>query len=293
MTAQRDGGQPSAARPGAARPIGLHQISVMDTDPLQFVEVAAAAGCDRISIFTCSPVPVLPGQKSRLLFPTVTREMQHDMQQRLAAHGVAVVGVEYFPITAAIDVAEYVPGLALGRALGAVRAVTHIHDTDSARAADKLGALCDLAAQEGLSIGLEFTSLTRGCGSIQRAAWFVDQINRSNFGIGVDCLHLVRSGGTVKDLEDLKPRYFGYAQICDGFGLSASSDYMTESHDRQLPGDGDFPLEAIIRALPAGVALEVEVPSDTRLKAGVTAVEHARKAMAQARLLVDRALPSH
>jgi sugar phosphate isomerase/epimerase len=169
--------------------------------------------------------------------------------------------------------------------------VTHVHDTDGARAVDKLGALCDLAAKEDLAIGLEFTSLTRGCGSIQRAAWFVDQIKRSNFGIGVDCLHLVRSGGTVENLEALEPRYFGYAQICDGFGLEASADYLTESHDRQLPGDGNFPLEAIIKALPAATALEVEVPSAARLKAGVSALEHARRAMAQARTLVDRAAP--
>jgi sugar phosphate isomerase/epimerase len=275
-----------------ARPIGLHQITVMDVDPLQFVEIAASAGCDRISIFTFAPKPVLPGQKSRLLFPTVTREMQLDMQQRLAARGIAVMGVEYFPITADADLADYVAGLSLGRALGATRAVTHIHDSDGARAVDKLGALCDLAAQEGLTIGLEFTSLTRGCHSIQRAAWFVDQIKRSNFGIGVDCLHLIRSGASTTDLDGLESRYFSYAQICDGFGLEASSDYMTESHDRQLPGDGDFPLEAIIRALPAATALEVEVPSATRVKAGVTALEHARRAMAQARALVDRAEPT-
>ncbi len=263
----------------------------MDVDPLQLVEIAAAAGCDRISVFTFLPKPVLPGQKSRLLFPTVTGEMQRDMRQRLAAHEVAVTGVEYFPITAEADPADYVAGLSLGRSLGATRAVTHVHDIDSARAADKLGALCDLAAKEELTVGLEFTSLTRGCASIQRAAWFVDQIKRSNFGIGVDCLHLVRSGATVDDLEGLDSRYFSYAQICDGFGLAMSSDYMTESHDRQLPGDGDFPLEAIIRALPAAVALEVEVPSAQRIRAGVSPLEHACRAVDRARTLVARAIP--
>jgi sugar phosphate isomerase/epimerase len=235
---------------------------------------------------------VLPGQKARLLFPTVTREMQRGLQERLAAHDVAVMGVEFFPITADADLADYVDGLSLGRALGATRAVTHIHDTDSARAVDKLGALCDLAAKEELAIGIEFTSLTRGCGSIQRAAWFVDQVQRSNLGIGVDCLHLVRSGGTIEDLEELESRYFSYAQICDGFGLEASSDYMIESHDRQLPGDGNFPLAAIMGALPAATALEVEVPSAKRLKAGVSALEHARLAMVQARALVDRVAPT-
>jgi sugar phosphate isomerase/epimerase len=264
----------------------------MDVDPLQFVEIAASAGCDRVSIFTFSPKPVLPGQKARFSFPTVTRDMQGDMQRRLAEHGVAVMGVEYFPITAEADLAEYVAGLALGRALGATRAVTHIHDTDSTRAADTLGALCDLAAKEGVAIGLEFTTLTRGCDSLRRAAWFVDQIGRSNFGIGVDCLHLVRSGASAEDLAKLDERYFGYAQICDGFGLAASSDYLAESHDRQLPGDGDFPLPAILGALPAATALEVEVPSAARVNAGVTALEHARRAMVQARALVDSVVPA-
>jgi sugar phosphate isomerase/epimerase len=280
------------AQPSVARPIGLHQVTVMDVDPLQLVEIAAAAGCDRISVFTYSPKPVLPGQKSRLLFPTVTREMQRDLEQRLAAHAVVVTSVEFFPITADANLADYVAALSLGRSLGATRAVTHVHDTDSARAADKLGALCALAAKEDLSVGLEFTSLTRGCPSIRRAAWFVDQIGRSNFGIGVDCLHLVRSGATVEDLAALDSRYFSYAQICDGFGLAASSDYMTESHDRQLPGDGDFPLEAIIRALPAQTALEVEVPSAQRIQAGGTPLEHACRAVAQARTVVARAVPA-
>lgn len=284
--------RPSAARPSAARPIGLHQITVMDVEPLQFAELARSAGCDRISIFTYAPKAVLPGQKSRFLFPTVTRDMQDAMRKRLATHGIAVMGVEYFPITADADLADYAAGLALGRSLGATRAVTHIHDIDGARAVNTLGALCDLAAKEGLAIGLEFTSLTRGCPSLRRAAWFVDQIGRTNFGIGVDCLHLVRSGASAADLYELEARYFSYAQICDGFGLAASSDYMTESHDRQLPGDGDFPLEAIIRALPAATEMEIEVPSVSRVKAGVSAVEHARRALAQARALVDRAVPT-
>lgn len=269
------------------RPIGLHQITAMDVEPPAFVNLAAAAGCDRVSVFTFSPKPILPGQRSRLLFPTVTPQTQREMQDSLAANGIAVVGIEFFPITAEDDPAAYVEGLALGRALGGTRAVTHIHDLDGARAVDRLGALCDVAAREELSVGIEFTSLTRGCGSLKRAAWFVDQVGRANLGIGVDCLHLVRSGATAEDLAGLEPRYFSYAQICDGRGLHASSDYMAESHDRELPGDGDFPLDAIIRALPAATALEVEVPSAKRRQAGVSALEHARQAMIRARALVD------
>lgn len=265
------------------RPLGLHQITAMELAPVDFVEVAIGAGCDGISVFTFSPNPV---------FPTVTHSMKHEMQAKLAANGVSVLGVEFFPITAECNPDGYVPGLALGRELGASHAVTHILDIDDARIVDRLGALCELASREELRIGIEFTPLTRGCDSIMRAAWLVDQVGQPNLGIGMDCLHFVRSGGKVDDLARLESRYFCHAQICDGHGLHVSSSYMNEAHDRELPGDGSFPLDAIIRALPASTALEVEAPSRKRREAGVSAFAYAREAVARARALVNGATPS-
>ena len=268
------------------RPLVLHQVTAMDVGPLELIGIAAANGCDEVSVFTFAPQAVLPGQKARLEFPLVTQETKRGVMERLADAGVAVNGVEFFPITTEVNVREYIPYLALGRELGAVRAMTHIHDVDSARAVDKLGALCDLASAEGLTIGIEFTPLTRGCVSVQRAAWFVEQVSRSNVGIGVDALHLVRSGGTPADLAGLDARYFSSLQICDGHGLHSSSDYMAEARNRELPGAGDFPLSAILSVLPATTALEVEVPSQRRLEAGVSALDHVRDAVTRVRALV-------
>jgi sugar phosphate isomerase/epimerase len=268
------------------RSLVLHQITAMDVAPPDFARMAAEAGCGQISVFTNCPDAVLPGQSARLDFPTITPQIKQAMRTALADNGVKVAGVEYFPILPDHDVQSYVPGLALGAELGGSRAVTHIHDMDSARAVESIGRLCELAAAEGLSLGVEFTPMTRGCASLEQAVWLVDQVGRPDFAIGVDCLHLIRSGAAAEDVARLDARYFSNGQICDGHGLHRAETYMHEAHDRELPGMGDFPLTAILNALPAGIAIEIEVPSSKYRDAGVTAFDHIRGAVSCTRAIL-------
>jgi sugar phosphate isomerase/epimerase len=274
---------------GTMRLLGLHQVTVIDLDPLAFLRVAAESGCDSVSVFTHVPELTLPGQRAQLRFPIVTPDIKGSFLERLADTDLAVAGAEFFPLTAEVGLADYAPALALAREIGASRAVTHIHDLETGRVVERLGRLCEMAGAEGLSLAIEFSPMTRGCDSLQRAAWFVDQVGRSSLSVGVDCLHLIRSGGTVEDLGKLDDRYFGYAQICDGHGLHRSADYMVEARDRGLPGAGDFPLAAIIAALPKTLPLEVEVPSAERRAASVSALDHARDVVARTRALVEGA----
>jgi sugar phosphate isomerase/epimerase len=270
------------------RPLGLHQVTAIDVDPLELLRIAEAAACARVSVFTHVPQLTLPGQKAQLSFPIVTRDLKRAFLEQLADNGLAVAGAEFFPLTAEVDLADYAAALALGAEIGASRAVTHIHDPEPTRAVERLGRLCEMAAAEGLSLAIEFSPMTRGCDSLQRAAWFVDQVGRSSLGIGLDCLHLVRSGGTAETVAGLAGRYFAYAQVCDGRGLHRSADYMVEARNRGLPGDGDFPLAAILAALPPEAPLEVEVPSAERRAAGVSAQDHACEAVARTRVLVEQ-----
>jgi sugar phosphate isomerase/epimerase len=213
------------------------------------------------------------------------------MKARLRSHGVGVSNIEFFPVSASVAIEEYRGALEVGAELGARRAVTHIHDKDDARAVDTLGRLCDLAAGFDLRLGLEFMGLTPACASLARATWFVRSVGRANIGIAVDALHLVRTGGTPAEVAALPPSLFCYAQLCDGFGFAVASDYRPEAFDRQSPGDGEWPLRELVEALPAETALDVEVPSTTLLKAGVPAVERARRAVAKSRALLARANP--
>jgi sugar phosphate isomerase/epimerase len=265
----------------------------MDVSALDLVPLVAAAGGSQISVFTHSPRFALPGRKFDGTFPLVTAETKREMLARLNGEGVRIVSVEFFPINPDIELAEYVPGLALARELGAARAVTHIHDTNSARAVERLGALCDIAAKEDITLGLEFMGLIPGgADSLTRAAWFIDQVGRKNIGIGLDALHLVRTGGTAAQVAALAPSYFAYAQICDGHGAHQSTDYIPDSLEREVPGDGDYPLADIFNALPAATPLEIEIPSVKRVEAGTSAGAHIAKIHGAVRTFVDGLKPT-
>lgn len=274
------------------RPFVLHQITAIEIPPARLPEIAVSSGCDQISLFTYSPTAGLPKENSGYHFPLVTQTTKAAVLTALQEQGIAVNGVEFFPISAEIDVPTFAASLALGRELGAKRAVTLIFDDNASRAVDKLGKFCELARKEDLSVGLEFTPLTRGCGSLQRAVWFVDQLGNDSLGIGIDTLHLIRSGGTAEQLLALDPCYFRYVQMCDGHSLQESSDYFAEAHNREFPGKGKFPLRDILNALPASIPIEVEVPSDSKREAGIPAEQRAKDAAMYARAIIDTLTPS-
>jgi len=273
------------------RTLGLHQITAMSAAPVELVSIAAEVGCQQVCVFTHVPTAGLPDTEIPMSFPLVTREDVRALQDRLRDCGVGVGNIEFFPVTSAGDIEKYREGFEIGAAIGARRAVTHIHDADDARAIDTLGRLCDLAAEYDLRLGLEFMGLTPACSSLGRAVWFVAQVGRANIGVGVDALHLARTGGTAADISALPAHCFTYGQICDGVGLHLASDYLPEAMDRLLPGDGNWPLVDIISALPVGTSLDVEVPSPSRLSQGISALQHAREAVERARNCIDLARP--
>lgn len=263
------------------RALGLHQITAMEAGPVGLVRIAAETGCSHVCIFTQLPAGVTG-------FPVITTENSADFTTALRETGVRVGNVEFFPITPGIDLETYSAGLALGAEIGGERIVTHVHDTDETRAVDTLGRLCDMAAGLGLKVGLEFMGLSPGCDGIAKAAWYVGQVGRPNLGIAVDALHLARTGGTPADVAALPARVFAYSQICDAHGLHRATDYLPEALDREMPGDGDLPLAALIDALPAATFLDVEVP---RANLTIPALERAREAVARTRALLAAARP--
>jgi sugar phosphate isomerase/epimerase len=267
------------------RPIALQQLAAIDLETPQLVDLAAEVGCDSVSLFTCSP-PQLP-----MSFRTVSRANLAAFRERLAATGVTVGGVDHFPIYEEMDLDDYVEGLAIGAEIGASRITTAVHDTQSARAVDRLGALSDLAGRHGLAVALEFMGLSAGCASLAKGAWFVDQVGRGDLGLCVDPLHLVRTGGTAAELAALAPRYFVSAQICDGRGLHLSTDYAAECMDREAPGMGDYPLQEIFAAMPADVPLDIETPALRLGASGPALTAFLRDAVVRSRRLLATAHP--
>jgi sugar phosphate isomerase/epimerase len=269
------------------RPLGLHQTTAMDLGPVDLIKAAAAAGYDHVSLFTHNPVVPLDGHEDKFVFPKVTEATKREVLGALDAGGLHVVNAEFFLMRPDIDLATYGPGLALARELGARHAVSHVFETEPSRAVDILGAFCDLAEAHDLTVAIEFCQMTPGCKSIEQAAWFVDQVGKANLGFGICPMHLVRSGGTAADVAQRAARTVLFGQVNDGRGLHSSAAYFDEVHDRELPGNGDFPLRDILAALPADAPIEVKIPRDSRIKAGEPAKGYIAEAYARTRPIID------
>ena len=57
-------------------------------------------------------------------------------------------------------------------------------------------------------------------------------------------------------------------------------------HERQIPGDGELPLNDLLDALPSDVVVALEVPMRSRAEAGASPLERARLAAEGARRLM-------
>lgn len=275
------------------RPIILHQLCATGVEPAEFVRLAGENDCRAVTMFAYNGNTTLPDSNTGLSYPTpISPETKGAVKAALADSGVALDGVEFFPITADVDFELYKPAIALGAELGARRAVGHIFILEDDLAVERLGQFTDLAKSFGLGFTSEFCPLTAGNPSLERAKWLVDQVGRDSFAIGVDMLHTVRSGATPADLAALDPRYFGIVQICDARGAQPSNTYIKDVHNREVPGEGDLPLTALLNAVPAHLPIEAEVPAAHRRAAGVTAAEHVRDVLAGTRAVVAGLAPT-
>jgi sugar phosphate isomerase/epimerase len=134
-----------------------------------------------------------------------------------------------------------------------------------AQLADGFGRFCDLAAQAGLLLHIEYFPFS-GIADLATSLAVVREAARPNGGVLVDTWHHQRGPdrGELSRLVDAAPLVFGI-QLNDA-ALEASPHVRHECmHGRMLPGDGLATSGAMIAALRAGgcgAPIGVEVYSD-------------------------------
>ncbi|GIX29903.1 MAG: sugar phosphate isomerase [Porticoccaceae bacterium] len=235
------------------RALGIAQLSALDLPLSSFVDLAARAGFDAVSLFVHA-MGSIPAD--RVVRPAEARALA----DRLADRGLAVEGVECFPLAPGVAVEDYRSSLEVGAVLGARRASALLYDDDPARVEEGLGRLAELAAEYGLAVAVEFMPLARAARTFAEARALVARVGAPNLGIVVDLLHLVRAGEGPEALRAGAAAILG-AQLCDGLDLTPGCDYADEAANHRLPpGAGRFPVVSFLRALPAGLAVELEVP---------------------------------
>jgi sugar phosphate isomerase/epimerase len=109
-------------------------------------------------------------------------------------------------------------------------------------------AICDRAATHGLLVHLEF--LSWGAIPDLATAWqIVAGAARDNGGLVIDSLHLMRSN-SLPALAKIPGEKIFTTQFSDA-AATRSGDAFADAASRQLPGEGELNLAAIVRQLDA------------------------------------------
>lgn len=260
--------------------LGIHHLMAPEISPLEFIDVAAQVGAAEVSLF----VNPMAGD-----FPLVTWEMCGALRERLRDTGIRLANLDPFALTPQTDVADYGPALELAAELRARSVTALLMDTDEGRVTEGLTGLCEQASANGLRVSIEFMAMSPAWNTLEQAVALVDKLGRPSLGVGVDLLHLVRAGDTPDHVRAVDPGRIAYAQICDGADLRATADYATEAGaSRMLPGEGVFPVEEFLRALPTGIPLEIEAPVMPRDKPAVERIRDAVEATRQVMAVASR-----
>jgi sugar phosphate isomerase/epimerase len=262
-----------ASKAEILRRLGIESLTTFGLAPVPLVHLAADLGCSFIAI-GLGPLPINPED-----FPVWSLrepEPRRALKQAMAERGVSIGLGQGFGIFPGRDVRDLEGDLDLLCELGIARLCGVSLETDADRSFDQIAALAEMAGRRGVDVMLEFVP-TRAIPDLPAALDVVRRLDVANVRLLIDCMHLIRSGGSAADVAALDPALIGYAQICDAQLVPSNPDYLDEAvTERRVPGTGQLPLAAIIAALPADVPIGIEIPMRARALAGEGPHQRAR-----------------
>ena len=268
-----------------AFPLSLAFLTVRHSGPEEAVRIAAEAGYDMVGLRL---LPAAPTEAPYALMTDAT--VQANVEAALRDTGIAFADMEIVRLKPETDVAEFEAFCALGQRLGARNILVAGDEPDHDRLTETFGRFAELAAAHGLTADLEFMPWT-AVKTLKDAQKIVETSGAANGGVLIDALHYDRSATTIEDVRALDPARINYAQICDGpvpYDPSDEGLIAIARNGRLLPGDGGIDLAGLIRALPDGTPISVEIPSPLELELGP--LEFARRAADRTRALIADAL---
>jgi len=267
----------------------LAHLTVLELPPPEMVRVAARTGYRTVGLRLIAVSETTPG------YPLMhDPAMLRATRAAMADTGVDVLDIEFVKITPEIDVPALEPFLAAGAELGARHVITAPYDPDLARLAERLGALGELSARYGLTAMLEFFPWTV-VPDLATAMRVVEASGRLDTGILVDTLHFARSGSAPQELAAIPPTRLPLVHVCDAPAPrpATTEGLLHQARSERLPpGEGGLDIMGVLRRLPPGIPIALEVPME-RLTREIGPEEVARRVReAAVRLLAPNDRPA-
>jgi sugar phosphate isomerase/epimerase len=230
--------------------IALAHGTLLQLSPPDLIRIAARVGYDAVGLRV---LPWRPGEARYNLRddPKLLAATQEALQET----GLTVLDVEVLRIEPQLRAAEAQRCFDLAKKLGARYVLAVGIDPDEPRLTVRYAELCAQASHMGLRVVLEF--LPRTDVSVKTLDVCARIVQRAGFPLGgvlVDTAHFFRSGADPKQLAKITPALLPYYQLAD-----AQRDGTPR---KLLPGEGDLPLASLVRALPGGIPVSVEVGSE-------------------------------
>jgi len=259
----------------AERIFSLAPLTVSGLSPPAIVAAASEAGYGHAGLRLH---PASPGEAQ---WPVIgDTPMRRETRARLRDTGVKVFDFDIIRLDAGIDPGRFMPVLETAAELGARYGLVAIDGDDRAEMIDGFARLSELGSPLGLAFGIEYMPWT-GAKTIADARRIVEEAGSG--GVLIDAIHVDRSGGTAAGIAAMPADLIAYFQICD-LPAERPADVATMIYQarnaRLPPGEGGIDVAGMVRALPPGLPISVEVPN-TALAATMTA-------SAYARLMLDR-----
>lgn len=262
--------------------LALDCLTLTDTPPAEAIRAAGLAGYAHVSLWVQPPAAF-----ARM---TVTAANVAECARALAESGVACHCAEVFDLVSRENIAAARPALDLAARLGAKTALAiHYRNPDRAEVAGLLAEFAELAASYGMGVNVEPVAMAATVTLAQ--ARDLIAASGADAGIVLDTWHFMRSGGTPADLAGIAPGLVRHVQVNDGVIAVPREAWGGEAMGERLyPGEGAFPLAAILAFCPRDIVWAIECPSLSRAAAGWTAQRQASETLAALREVIA-ALP--
>ena len=257
----------------------LAQLTVLKTSPAEISRIAAHCGYDYVSM--------------RQIYMGLPEEPDYDLSKNkklmaetkavFADTGIKLLDIELARIFDGMDVKKYEPAMTTAVELGGKHVLSSIWTLDREYAIERFAELCDLAAQYGLTVELEYVPIA-GVRTLGGAVDVLRKVNRKNAGLMIDIHHFHRAQDNPAELAVLPKEWFRFAHLCD-----APAEIPSEQTEmvrilreaRSYVGEGGIDIAPILNAMPV-VPYSIELPNLERVAESGYA-EHARRCLESAK----------
>ncbi len=237
------------------RTFSLAYLTVPGTPPVELIRMAKEAGYDYVSLRT---IPMgQPGEpqarleKDPALFAAVERALKEC--------GMKPLDIELVRIREDL-LEDYRGAFEKAAELGATQVLSSVWTKDHSFAADRYAAVCEQAAQFGLTVNLEFPVLSE-LKTFREALAMQEKVGAPNLKVMMDMIYVHLDGVTPADIKAVAPERFGVIHMCDWPKDAGEDMTAVVRGGRAYCGEGCADIAGFVGALPESCPISIELPN--------------------------------